>query len=161
LPWTAEGTLKVVNITLALCLPRESPSVGIARHICRDALVSLGVGDECVADIELAVTEACTNVLRHAATESHEYEVQVEIDDRTCQIRVIDAGDNFHLAEHQGPAPVMAETGRGLFLMRAMVDELDLDHEPEAGNVVKLTKELVFDGTRTYPRLAAPRNTTT
>jgi serine/threonine-protein kinase RsbW len=144
-----------VNITLALCLPREGPSVGIARHICRDALVSLGVNDGCVADIELAVTEACTNVLRHAASESHEYEVQVEIDDRSCQIRVLDAGDNFHMTEEQVPAPVTAETGRGLFLMRAMVDELDLDHEPEAGTVVKLTKELAFDRSPAHRGLAA------
>jgi serine/threonine-protein kinase RsbW len=144
-----------VNITLALCLPREGPSVGIARHICRDALVSLGVRDECVADIELAVTEACTNILRHAASGSHEYEVQVEIDDRTCQIRVKDAGDNFHLAEEQVPVPVTAETGRGLLLMRAMVDQLDLDHEPEAGTVVTLTKELAFDDSPTHRGLAA------
>jgi serine/threonine-protein kinase RsbW len=151
-----------VNITLALCLPREGPSVGIARHICRDALVSLGVSDECVADVELAVTEACTNVLRHATSESHEYEVQVEIDDRTCQIRVKDAGDNFHLTDGQVAAPVMAETGRGLFLMRAMVDHFDLDHEPEAGTVVKLTKELAFDDSPVYRGLAAvPRDPTT
>ena len=144
-----------MNITLALCLPREGPSVGIARHICRDALVSLGVSDECVADIELAVTEACTNILRHAASGSHEYEVQVEIDDRTCQIRVKDAGDNFQLAEEQVPVPVTAETGRGLLLMRAMVDQLDLDHEPEAGTVLTLTKELAFDGSPTHRGLAA------
>jgi serine/threonine-protein kinase RsbW len=156
------GNSQLVNITLALCLPREGPSVGIARHICRDALISLGVSDECVADIELAVTEACTNVLRHAASGRHEYEVQVEIDDHTCQIRVLDAGDNFHVMEEQAPAPVTAETGRGLFLMRAMVDELDLDHEPEAGTVVKLTKELAFDGTPAHLRLAAvPRDPTT
>jgi serine/threonine-protein kinase RsbW len=144
-----------VNITLALCLPREGPSVGIARHICRDALVSLGVSDECVGDVELAVTEACTNVLRHAASGSHEYEVQVEIDERTCQIRVLDAGDSFHITKDQVLAPVTAEAGRGLFLMRAMVDDLRFDHEPEAGTVVKLTKELVFDGPPSHRGLAA------
>ena len=150
-----------MNITLALCLPREGPSVGIARHICRDALASLGVSDECVADVELAVTEACTNVLRHAASGSHEYEVQVEIDERTCQIRVIDAGDNFRLAEEEMPAPVTAETGRGLFLMRAMVDDLRFDHEPDAGTVVKLTKELAFDGRPDLRLAAVPRDSTT
>ena len=151
-----------MNITLALCLPREEPSVGIARHICRDALVSLGVSDGCVADIELAVTEACTNVLRHAASGSHEYEVQVEIDERTCEIRVLDAGDNFHVIEEERPVPVTAETGRGLFLMRAMVDEFDLDHEPQAGTVVKLTKELAFDDSPAHRGLAAvPQDRTT
>ena len=151
-----------MNITLALWFPREGPSVGIARHICRDALVSLGVSDGCVADIELAVTEACTNVLRHAASGSHEYEVQVEIDERTCEIRVLDAGDNFHVIEEERPVPVTAETGRGLFLMRAMVDEFDLDHEPQAGTVVKLTKELAFDGSPAHRGLAAvPQDRTT
>jgi serine/threonine-protein kinase RsbW len=140
-----------MKVTLSLCLPRDEMSVGIARHICRDALATLRVSDDCVADVELAVTEACTNVLRHAASRTHEYEVQVEIDDSTCQIRVIDAGDHFHMAEEPAPVPVTAESGRGLFLMRAMVDRLDLDHEPKAGTVVKLTKELAFEGV-TAPR---------
>jgi serine/threonine-protein kinase RsbW len=135
-----------VNITLALCLPHDEASVGIVRHICRDALVTLGVSYDCVADVELAVTEACTNVLKHASSKTHEYEVQVEIDESTCQIRVIDAGNHFRMAPEPEPVPVTAESGRGLFLMRAMVDQLDLDQEPEAGTVIKLTKELAFEG---------------
>jgi serine/threonine-protein kinase RsbW len=146
-----------VNVTLALSLPREEASVGIARHICRDALVTLGVSHDCVAEVELAVTEACTNVLKHAASRTHEYEVQVEVDASTCQISVIDAGNHFHMAEEPEPVPVTAESGRGLFLMRAMVDRLDLDHEPEAGTVVKLTKELAFEGVRALRNMAVVR----
>jgi hypothetical protein len=52
---------------------------------------------------------------------------------------------------------VTAESGRGLFLMRAMVDRFDLDHEPEAGTVIKLTKELAFEGVRALRELAVVR----
>jgi serine/threonine-protein kinase RsbW len=107
--------------------------------------VSVGASDDCVADIELAVTEACTNALRHAASHAHEYEVQVDIEESICQIRVIHAGDKLYPPREPQPVPVTAESGRGLFLMKAMVDRLDFEREPQAGTIVKLTKRLAFE----------------
>lgn len=133
-----------MDCRFTLCLPRDEASVPVVRHVCRDALRMLGVADECVGQIELAVTEACTNVLRHVEGTDAEYEVSVAVNERICEIRLVDAAGQIFDHETQGrdEANLDAESGRGIFLMRAMVDELDFVSEPEIGSVVRLVKKL-------------------
>jgi serine/threonine-protein kinase RsbW len=131
-----------MRISFTLRLPHDELSVPIVRHICRSALLELGVEDPCLGDIELAVTEACTNVLKHAQGNNLQYEVQVEVNEDACEIRVIDAGAGFFSTEAFSPASGSAEEGRGLHLMRALVDDLRFVSKPEQGTIVHLAKRL-------------------
>jgi serine/threonine-protein kinase RsbW len=135
-----------MDITFKLCLPRDEASVPVVRHLCRDSLLKLGVSSDCVSDIELAVTEACTNVLDHAVGTSEEYEVLVGVRPDICEIKVIDTGGGFDHAEAGlASSAHSAESGRGIFLMRALVDHLDFVSEPEQGTVVRLAKTLTLE----------------
>jgi serine/threonine-protein kinase RsbW len=139
--------IRVVNamrLAFTLRLPRDEVSVPIVRHICRSALLELGVEGTCLADIELAITEACTNVLKHAHGVNQEYEVEVEVNEGYCEIRVIDAGIGFASTERLQQAGGIAEQGRGLHLMSALVDDLHFISRPEQGTVVHLAKKLQF-----------------
>lgn len=131
-----------MEITLALTLPTDEVSVPVARHICRDALKELGVEPECRADIEIALTEACTNVLDHSGP-GDEYQVNVSVDGRVCVIRVIDTGHGFDAGTLADMGDdLAAERGRGVGLMRALVDHIQFISKPEAGTVVHLEKVL-------------------
>ena len=132
-----------MELEFALCLPRDEVSVPMVRRLCGDALRKLGVAETCVQDIELAVTEACTNVLRHAAGTDREYEVRVRVDEDECEIEVVDAaGGRFdHTALASEPPLPTAESGRGITLMRALVDDLSMD-SVNGGTVVTLRKRL-------------------
>lgn len=135
-----------MNIVFSLNLPKDATSVPVVRHISREALSSLGVGDVCISEIEVALSEACTNVLKHVAGTEEAYEVKVEVNERVCEIRVIDTGTGFdHESEGRVHADHAAEGGRGIFLMRAMVDNIEFTSTPESGTVVCLTKKLELD----------------
>jgi serine/threonine-protein kinase RsbW len=134
--------VKPMRIAFNLRLPRDEMSVPIVRHICRSALRELGVEGLCLADIELAVTEACTNVLKHAHGTNQQYEVEVEVNEDACEIRVIDTGIGFMATESFKQASTTAEAGRGLHLMRALVDDLHFISQPEQGTIVHLAKRL-------------------
>ena len=54
-----------VDVKFCLVFPREALSVPVMRHMLGDSLRALGAEDQGVADLLLAVTEACTNVVRH------------------------------------------------------------------------------------------------
>jgi serine/threonine-protein kinase RsbW len=54
-----------VQVELALSLPREQRSVPVVRHLVRAAMRTLGVDADWINDVEVALSEACTNVLRH------------------------------------------------------------------------------------------------
>lgn len=97
-----------------------------------------------MGDVELAVTEACTNVLKHAAGTGDEYEVTVAVAEDNCVIRVIDSGIGFdhEAVDREASAGSGAESGRGVFLMAALVDDLRFNSKPEVGTVVHLEKKL-------------------
>lgn len=142
-------------VTFSLSLPRDEASVPIVRHLCRSALNDFGVQSRCVADIELAVTEACTNVLKHAEGTNDIYDVTVGIDEHDCMIRVIDSGGGFdHHGVGREEALAGAESGRGIHLMRALVDNVRFTSRPEEGTVVHLEKELVLRDDSVLRRLS-------
>lgn len=146
-----------MNIVFSLNLPKDSTSVPIVRRISREALSSLGVGDKCVSEIEVALSEACTNVLKHVEGTEEAYEVTVEVNEKLCEIRVIDTGSGFdHDAEGRAHADHSAEGGRGIFLMRAMVDNIEFTSAPESGTVVRLTKKLDLDDDSVLSKMIAP-----
>lgn len=142
-------------ITFSLCLPRDEASVPVIRRLCKSALDDLGVDPECVSDIELAVTEACTNVLQHAHGPEDDYEVTVELNDTDCTIRVIDSGAGFDPAgKGREEALAGAENGRGIHLIRALVDNVKFISRPEEGTIVHLEKALVLTEASILKRLA-------
>lgn len=145
-----------MEIRLSLTLPRDSLSVSIARRVLTGALRVLGVEESQLTDIEAAVTEAVTNVLDHAQT-TDVYEVSAGVRGTTCVIEVIDHGGGFD-SSMQGlaDADAGAESGRGVQLMRALVDRVDFINHPQDGNVVHLEKELRCVEGSTLERLGLP-----
>jgi serine/threonine-protein kinase RsbW len=137
------------GVSLALRLPRDAMSVPVIRHLVSYALSEVGVVPDVSHDIELALTEACANVLRHSGP-GDSYDVSVTIGPDDCEIRVVDIGHGFDhasvmLTADLGTPDLNAERGRGLGLMHALVDHVELASEPEAGTLVRLVKALKFD----------------
>ena len=131
-----------MEIKLTLALPREELSVPVVRRVLKSSLLALGVELEVVHDIEVALTEAVTNVLDHAA-HGEEYEVSAGIDGDICVIEIVDRGAGFDASElgHDEAHP-SAEQGRGIQLMRALVDTVTFTNIPTVGTVVHLEKRL-------------------
>jgi anti-sigma regulatory factor (Ser/Thr protein kinase) len=133
-----------MRLELTVVLPHERRSVPIARHIIRAAMADLGVSSSCVYDIEVALSEACTNVVQHAGVKD-QYEVRLNVDDDRCVLRVVDIGESpSRLRVPSVPPAAEVEHGRGLLLMRTLVDTVGFDSFPEQGTVVSLEKQLVY-----------------
>ena len=133
-----------MEISLALTLPRDEQTVPVARHIVRNAMEQVGVDADCVYDFELAMSEACTNVLLHSGP-GDQYVVRLDMEDRIGRIRVVDVGHGFDSARLQAEGPLPeAERGRGLGLMHALVDRVQFTTRPEAGTIVTLEKALTY-----------------
>jgi serine/threonine-protein kinase RsbW len=139
-----------VDITLAMNIPRDSSTLPLVRHLAKYSLGEIGVSRQCIGDVEVALTEACANVVEHTTAED-EYSVAIEITDHTCEIRVIDTGHGFDFETiGRNDADSGAEGGRGIQLMRALVDRIKFTSEPESGTIVHLVKELEFDRAKPF-----------
>lgn len=143
-----------MEIKFTLLLPRDEVSVPVVRKVLRASMLTLGVNESCVEDIEVALSEACTNVLDHALGED-EYEIVAGLDDNRCVIDVIDTGRGFD-ADQLGRAEAApsAEQGRGIQLIRALVDRVHFKSRPEVGMIVHLEKKLQFQENSAIQQLA-------
>src|SRR5436305_12586954 len=88
------------GVSMAICLPTDELSVPVIRHLVRYALDQVGVLAAIGSDIEVALTEACANVLDHAGP-GDAYDVSVAIGPDNCELRVVDVGHGFDHASVQ------------------------------------------------------------
>ena len=133
-----------VRITLLLCLPRDASTLPVVRHIAGFALGELGVEEETIEDVELALTEASANVVKHSGA-GDQFEVHLALEDTVCEIRVIDTGHGFDSSSLAvSMAEPSQEQGRGMALIEALVDSVHFESRPEAGTIVHLVKDLTL-----------------
>lgn len=131
-----------MRLAVELCLPQDAFTLPVVRHITVCALEELGIPPSDVDDVALALTEACTNVVRHSEADE-EYEVRLVVEGGVCQITVVDTGRGLASgAAVVRMAPPTAEEGRGLALIAALVDRVRFESRPEEGTVVRLVKRL-------------------
>jgi serine/threonine-protein kinase RsbW len=147
-----------MHINMVLYLPRDSASVPVSRRVLDGCLQTLGVTPDTRADIALALSEACANVIQHAGP-GEEYEVQVSARNGQCAIEVVNAGRGdgepapdgpgvgtvrgaSGMAPSGDPVPATAEHGRGLKIINAVVDNLQLTGNEREGTTVRFDKTL-------------------
>lgn len=143
---------------MVLYLPRDTATVPVSRQVLDGCLETLGVTPDTRADIALALTEACANVVLHAGP-GDEYEVQARARNGQCVIEVVNTAsedrsgttwdgsgtadgraDGIVLTDEAVPAT--AEHGRGLKIINAVVDNLQLTGDGRDGTTVHFEKTL-------------------
>jgi anti-sigma regulatory factor (Ser/Thr protein kinase) len=121
---------------LELTVPARPDSVPLVRHRVRAWLahVAPGLDADTRSDVELVCSEACSNVVRHAygPTESM-FRVSLSLVDNVLKLRISDQG--------RWRPPRGRHGGRGLPLMRTLVDELQIDQRPN-GTTVTMRRAL-------------------
>jgi serine/threonine-protein kinase RsbW len=144
----------VPDVKFCLVFQCESVSVPVMRQVLGDTLRRLGVDSESVYDILLAASEACTNVLTHGGHQVKSYEVVTSLGAVGCQVEVADEGVGVvpgltgpaepggSGSEPETPVAQLPESGRGLAVMRAFVDNVTLDSQPGRGTVVTMRKDI-------------------
>jgi serine/threonine-protein kinase RsbW len=129
--------------TLSLHIATTPHSIRLARKLLYATACLAGASEETARDIELAVGEALTNILRHA----YENGVGPAEVDITCErsgltLVVRDWGAAKPLPELPAMLPRDATSGgRGLYLIRRLMDTVEVQHNPEGrGMTVRLSK---------------------
>jgi serine/threonine-protein kinase RsbW len=132
-----------VEIKMVLYLPRDAASVPVSRQVLDGCLETLGVAPDTRNDIALALSEACANVIRHAGP-GDEYEVLARARNGQCVIEVVNTGDGGAggIVLNSDPVPATAEYGRGLKIIDAVVDNLQLTGNGREGTTVHFEKKL-------------------
>ncbi len=128
-----------LTLTAPSCMDYLPVVRSFVESMCRVG----GLESKTIDAIVLAVNEAASNVIRHAHQNREETTFQVEcrliVDG--IEVLLLDEGEPFDVAQvpHLDPAEVRAG-GRGVFLMRAVLDELTCCRRESGGNALRMVK---------------------
>ncbi|MDQ3890807.1 MAG: ATP-binding protein [Actinomycetota bacterium] len=128
---------------VALSIPAKAEYIGL----CRLALAGLAqvrsVEPEVLADLKLALTEACSNSIRHAydAGRSGAVDIRYELGEDKLTVEVADEGSGFDADPRDPSDGELDEGGLGIAIIRALVDELAIESNG-AGSRLRFIKYL-------------------
>ena len=132
--------------TTRLVLPSHIEAVADAATAATDFVHNCGVGEEAAFGIDMAVREAITNAMVHGNQEDEAKTVELTLSclGRELEIEVKDQGDGFDptsVPDPTEPANLLKTSGRGIFLMRTFMDEVQWFNRPEGGTTVRMVKK--------------------
>ena len=133
---------------VTLELPAKAEYVLLGRLALSGMLLKGEFSSDAVADLKLALTEACSNSIRHAYADGEgQIRLGFEVADRRLILTVRDEGAGFDDSEEGAAKFVpgmdeasLAEGGMGISIIRAVVDDFALEHLSEGGTLLTLTK---------------------
>jgi serine/threonine-protein kinase RsbW len=129
---------------VALTIPARAEYVALCRLALTGLARTRALAPDVVADLKLALTEACSNSVRHAYDEGREgiVEVRYELTDDRIAVEVTDDGAGFDPEVIERAQQELDEGGLGIAIIRAVTDELEIGARPEGGSRLRFTKYL-------------------
>jgi anti-sigma regulatory factor (Ser/Thr protein kinase) len=118
-----------------LTLPARPENVAVVRHVLGAFAEALQLPDPVIEDMRLAVTEACTNVVRHAYADGQPGPVEILIRplDDMLQVIVSDRGRGI------GPSDDTSGPGLGLPLIAALTHKLEIAPSGDSGSRLQMS----------------------
>lgn len=132
---------------ICIGIPSRLDFLGILNHTISELGDYLGLEEEVVDALAIAVIEAGTNAIQHGSpsTNGCQVEFKFEISADEVVVRVHDDGPGFdptHVGTaKEGPDALLESRGRGIFLMRSFMDTVDFAFGPGSGTTVELRKK--------------------
>jgi serine/threonine-protein kinase RsbW len=127
-----------------LTIPAKAEYITLGRLALTGLSRLRELSDETLADLKLALTEACSNSVRHAYRDGREGVVDIYYDlhsDRLA-IEVSDDGPGFDYVETDGEDGELNEGGLGIAIIRSLTDEFELGDRDGGGSRLRFVKKL-------------------
>jgi serine/threonine-protein kinase RsbW len=141
---TSEASANGHGQHIRLRIPARAEYITLGRLALTGLSRLRELSDETLADLKLALTEACSNSVRHAYRDGRAGVVQIDYDlhpDR-LEIQVSDDGPGFDYVEADGEERELTEGGLGLAIIRSISDEFELSDNEGGGSRLRFAKKL-------------------
>jgi serine/threonine-protein kinase RsbW len=129
----------------SLTIPSDLRLLALARAFIEAVCQVAGLDERDTNAVVLATDEATNNVMRHAHRDRPNAQLLIQcfVGEDRLEIRLHDEGEPFDLAAvpHMNPAELRVG-GRGVFLMRRLMDELTVEPRLDHGNTLRMVKHL-------------------
>jgi serine/threonine-protein kinase RsbW len=132
---------------LEITLETQVESVNLAEEMCLRVAEAAGFGEDDCYRIGMSVREGVINAFHYGNQERPEKKIYLALDitSEKLIIHVLDEGTGFMLADVPDPLAeenLLSTSGRGIFLMRAFMDEFDVITGRTGGAEIVMSKKL-------------------
>ena len=109
----------------------KADNIVVAEKLVDDVCAKFNVNEDHYGNILIALTEAVNNAINHGNRQNPQKQVDIEFfsnGDKSLHFVVKDQGEGFdydHLPDPTDPANLEKISGRGVFLMRNLADEVE------------------------------------
>jgi serine/threonine-protein kinase RsbW len=136
---------------LEITLETQVESVNLAEEMCLRVAESAGFGEDDCYKIGMSVREGVINAFHYGNQERPEKKIYLAVDltGEKMIIHVLDEGKGFVLSDVPDPLAeenLLSTSGRGIFLMRAFMDEFDVVPGRTGGAEIVMAKKLPSPG---------------
>jgi serine/threonine-protein kinase RsbW len=136
-----------IEVTLESMIESVDLAEGIVMRVC----AAVGFPEEETHKIGMSVREGVINAFHYGNREDRHKKIflTVELDPEKLTVRVLDQGPGFVVEEVPDPLSeenLLRTSGRGIFLMRAFMDEFEVICRPEGGAELVMAKRLPAGG---------------
>ena len=130
--------------SVLLTIPAKPEYITLGRLALTGLSRLRPLGDETLADLKLALTEACSNSVRHAYPQGEgQVEIRYELHQDRLVIEVADDGEGFDHHPVAGEGDELVEGGLGIAIIRAVADEFELGAKTDGrGSRLRFVKRL-------------------
>jgi len=132
-----------------LHVPSSTQNLALIRDFVTSVGKQAGLPEMEISQLELAVDEACANVIEHAYEHDSTREVTIRavFDDETLRIEVVDTGKGFDPAQvPQADLDKLVAArksgGLGMRLIKRLMDEVSYEIVPGQKNELRMTKRI-------------------
>src|SRR5215813_8405897 len=136
---------------LQVTLESQVESVNLAEEMCLRVAEAAGFGEDDCYRIGMSVREGVINAFHYGNQEKPEKKIHLagELTPDKMTIHVLDEGKGFNLADVPDPLAeenLLSTSGRGIFLMRAFMDEFAVVTGQNGGAEIVMSKRLPLPG---------------
>jgi len=141
---------KIIHKKNQIIIPSSQLYLTKVDEFVEKKLKKLGLDKDQVADMAISVTETVNNAIVHGNKNDPAKKVflRLKSDRSSITIEVEDEGQGFEPCCLPSPITeenLLKEVGRGIFIVRSLMDKVDFAFKKEGGTVVSLTKYLKKD----------------
>lgn len=130
--------------TIKMEITSNPEYVGIIRLTTSGIANKIGFSIDDIEDMKVAVSEACTNAIKHSNNDV--FNITFSMLENGLTIEIQDNGKGYDVENTLQPdLENPKESGLGLFIIQTLMDDVSIESKENKGTIVKMTKYLGVD----------------
>lgn len=127
--------------TIKMEIASNPQYVSVVRLTTSGIANKIGFCLDDIEDMKVAVSEACTNAIKHSSDDK--FTIIYTIFENGLTIEIVDSGKGYDVNAIDKPnLKEPKESGLGLFIIQSLMDDVDIKSNINNGTVIKMTKYL-------------------